>query len=110
MKELTLWPLSKLIEITKATCLKNNNFAKEDLSIYGFSIDSRTVCRGDLFVAIRGDRDGHDYVMDAFKSGAQAALVSKIPKGYNDKYILIGRSNESFSYRRVWNSRSLRNK
>ena len=89
MKELTLWQLSKLVEITKATCLKNNNFSKEDLSIYGFSIDSRTVCRGDLFVAIRGDRDGHDYVMDAFKSGAQVALVSKIPKGYNHKYTLI---------------------
>ena len=89
MKELTLWPLSKLIEITEATCLKNNNFSKEDLSIYGFSIDSRTVCRGDLFIAITGDRDGHDYVMDAFKAGAQAALVSKIPKGYHDKYTCL---------------------
>ena len=89
MNELALWPLSKLIEITKATCLNNKKFSKEELSIYGFSIDSRTVCRGDLFVAVRGDRDGHDYVMDAFKSGAQAALVSKIPEGYNDKYTLI---------------------
>ena len=73
MKELTLWPLSKLIEITKATCLTSNNFSKEDLSIYGFSIDSRTVCRGDLFVAIIGDRDGHDYVIDAFNRYFSAA-------------------------------------
>lgn len=42
----------------------------------GVSIDSRTVQRGELFVAIRGPRfDGHDYVAAAIERGAVAALV-----------------------------------
>ncbi len=42
----------------------------------GYSIDSRTVVPGDLFFAIRGPRfDGHDFVPDALKRGAIAAVV-----------------------------------
>ncbi|NJM40086.1 MAG: hypothetical protein HC853_04625 [Anaerolineae bacterium] len=41
-----------------------------------FSIDSREVARGELFVAFRGERtDGHKYVGHAFGRGAVAALV-----------------------------------
>ncbi len=44
----------------------------------GYSIDSRTVSRGDLFFAVRGDRlDGHDFVAAAFDRGAIAAVVSR---------------------------------
>jgi UDP-N-acetylmuramoyl-L-alanyl-D-glutamate--2,6-diaminopimelate ligase len=40
--------------------------------------DSREVQPGDLFVALRGQRtDGHDYVQEAFKRGAAAALVEE---------------------------------
>lgn len=43
----------------------------------GVSIDSRTLRKGDVFVAIRGDRlDGHDYVADALDKGAAAAIVA----------------------------------
>ena len=42
----------------------------------GYSIDSRTVQPGELFFAIRGPTlDGHDYVPDAFRRGAVAAVV-----------------------------------
>ena len=45
--------------------------------IAGFSIDSRSLSRGDLFVAIRGDRfDGHAFVADARARGACGVLVS----------------------------------
>lgn len=44
----------------------------------GYSIDTRTLKPGDLFFAIRGPRfDGHDFVSDAFKKGACAAVVSE---------------------------------
>jgi UDP-N-acetylmuramoyl-tripeptide--D-alanyl-D-alanine ligase len=44
----------------------------------GYSIDSRTVSRGDLFFAVRGERlDGHDYVDAAIERGAVAAVVSR---------------------------------
>jgi UDP-N-acetylmuramoyl-tripeptide--D-alanyl-D-alanine ligase len=41
-------------------------------------IDSRQAIPGALFVAIAGEHvDGHDYVADAFKRGAEYALVEK---------------------------------
>ena len=40
--------------------------------------DTRGLTRGDLFVALKGDRfDGHDFVSQALASGAAAALVSR---------------------------------
>ncbi len=47
----------------------------------GVSIDSRTLAPGDLFVALTADRDGHDFVAQALKQGAAAALVSRRPDG-----------------------------
>lgn len=47
-----------------------------DRVIDGFSIDSRTLQPGDLFIAIVADRDGHDFVPDAFRRGAAGAVVS----------------------------------
>jgi UDP-N-acetylmuramoyl-tripeptide--D-alanyl-D-alanine ligase len=42
----------------------------------GVSIDSRTVARDQLFVAIHGPRhDGHDFVVAALEAGAMAGLV-----------------------------------
>ena len=43
----------------------------------GISIDTRTLQPGDLFVALKDQRDGHDFVDAAFKAGASGALVSK---------------------------------
>ena len=45
-------------------------------AITGVSIDSRTVERGDLFIAIRGDRfDGHEFIEAASARGALGAVV-----------------------------------
>jgi len=44
----------------------------------GYSIDTRTLEAGDLFIAIRGERfDGHDFVAAAFERGAVAAVVAR---------------------------------
>ena len=44
----------------------------------GYSIDSRTIKPGELFFAVRGEKfDGHDFVQQAFESGAVAAVVAK---------------------------------
>ena len=51
-----------------------------DWSATGVSIDSRTVARGDLFVALVGPKfDGHDFIADALAKGAAAALASRAP-------------------------------
>ncbi len=42
----------------------------------GWSIDSRSLAPGDLFIALRGpNHDGHDHLPQAFERGAIAALV-----------------------------------
>jgi UDP-N-acetylmuramoyl-tripeptide--D-alanyl-D-alanine ligase len=47
--------------------------------ISGFSIDTRTLSPGDMFVAIRGDRfDGNAYVREAVGRGAIGAIVSDV--------------------------------
>ena len=47
----------------------------------GVSIDTRTILAGDLFVALKADRDGHDFVAMALEKGAAAALVTHRPDG-----------------------------
>jgi UDP-N-acetylmuramoyl-tripeptide--D-alanyl-D-alanine ligase len=48
----------------------------QELVAMGYSIDSRTLNPGDLFIALQGDRfDGHDYVAAALEKGAVAAIV-----------------------------------
>ena len=45
--------------------------------VTGISIDTRTLAPGDLFVALRDARDGHDFVADALAAGAAAAMVDR---------------------------------
>ncbi len=56
----------------------------------GVSIDSRSVAAGDLFVALVGPNfDGHDFVADALKRGAAAAIVAKRPPGLSESAPLL---------------------
>ncbi len=46
--------------------------------VTGWSVDSRTLQPDDLFFALRGpNHDGHDYVAEAFRKGAVAAVVDR---------------------------------
>jgi len=48
-----------------------------DGPLEGFSIDTRTIARGDLFFAIRGEHfDGHAFLSKAADAGAAGAVVS----------------------------------
>ncbi len=51
----------------------------EEWSADGISIDTRTLKRGEIFVALADARDGHDFVKSAFEKGAAAALVARAP-------------------------------
>ena len=50
--------------------------------ITGLSLDSRSVAAGDVFVALKDQRDGHGFATSAFANGAAAALVET---GYQRK-------------------------
>src|SRR5829696_5452307 len=47
----------------------------------GVSIDTRTLEPGDLFVALAGVRDGHEFVAPARARGASGALVARAVGG-----------------------------
>jgi UDP-N-acetylmuramoyl-tripeptide--D-alanyl-D-alanine ligase len=53
---------------------------RPDQRIDRWSIDTRSMAAGDLFVAIKGDRfDGHDFVAAALAAGAVGAVVTATP-------------------------------
>jgi len=59
------------------------------MEIKGVSIDSRTIKKGELFVAIKGARfDGHDFVPEVIKNGAWGALVER--SELETKYASLG--------------------
>ena len=66
-------PLWTAQEIARST----GGVAKGDFVIRGIDIDSRGLSEGDLFVALAGARDGHDFVDQAIANGAAGALVSR---------------------------------
>jgi UDP-N-acetylmuramoyl-tripeptide--D-alanyl-D-alanine ligase len=48
------------------------------VNVAGVSIDSRTLDKGQLFVAVKGPRfDGHDFLQGAIERGAPAAMVHR---------------------------------
>jgi UDP-N-acetylmuramoyl-tripeptide--D-alanyl-D-alanine ligase len=51
-------------------------FAGGDSRIAGYSIDSRSLNPGEIFFAVRAERDGHQFVKSAFEKGACAAVVA----------------------------------
>jgi len=47
-------------------------------TVAGVSIDSRTLAKGQLFVAVKGPKfDGHDFLAGALEKGAGAAMVHR---------------------------------
>lgn len=78
-----IWTSHEAIKATGGQC-------PGEWSAYGISIDSRTVKKGDLFIALTGDNgDGHAYVADALNKGAVAAVVSKDIGGMDPAKLLV---------------------
>ncbi|HLZ47138.1 MAG TPA: UDP-N-acetylmuramoyl-tripeptide--D-alanyl-D-alanine ligase [Candidatus Limnocylindria bacterium] len=48
------------------------------LTFTGGAFDSRLIEGGECFFALRDQRDGHDFVADAFRRGARAAVVERV--------------------------------
>jgi UDP-N-acetylmuramoyl-tripeptide--D-alanyl-D-alanine ligase len=65
-------PLWRIAEFVGAT-----GECDQEAVAMGYSIDSRTLTAGDLFIAIAGERfDGHEYVQAALEKGAVGAIVA----------------------------------
>ncbi|NRB18896.1 MAG: UDP-N-acetylmuramoyl-tripeptide--D-alanyl-D-alanine ligase [Rhodobacteraceae bacterium] len=79
---MSLWTMQEALAATGGR-------AQGNWSLDGISIDSRTLAPGDLFVALKAARDGHDFVAQALAAGAGAALVSHIPEGLDAEAPLL---------------------
>lgn len=84
--------------IEAMTVLGQKETPKTNPSFTGMSIDTRTLNRGNLFVALPGSRvNGHDYLSEAQEKGAAAAIVehlvpSTLPQiQVNDAVAAIGK-------------------
>jgi UDP-N-acetylmuramoyl-tripeptide--D-alanyl-D-alanine ligase len=57
--------------------------------ITGWSVDTRTISAGDLFIALRGpNHDGNAYVDQAFQKGASAAIANQ-PSSANRPVLIV---------------------
>ena len=84
MVEANLWTAYEAAAATGgALCARGGDdkgWPAEDWSAGGVSIDTRSLKPGDIFVALRDARDGHEFLQNAFESGAAAALVARAPE------------------------------
>lgn len=71
-----LWTGARLIEAMGA-----RSQGPVSAAVTGASIDTRTLEPGDAFFAIRGERDGHDFVAAALDKGAALAVVDEAHAG-----------------------------
>jgi len=77
-----------VVAITHGRCIQGRGGER----FSGISIDSRTVCAGALFIALRGERfDGHAFIEEACAKGASGVLAQAYTpsKAYRDRTIII---------------------
>lgn len=78
MPEHSARPLWSAAEVAAAT---GGVLQGDDRPITGLTYNSREIVPGDLFLALKGERDGHQFAGGAFASGAAAALVEHPVEG-----------------------------
>ena len=76
-----------LYEIAEVLSAKNDVTQFANVSLSNAEFDSRLVKSGDLFVPLKGARDGHDFIPTAFAQGAAATLSEHPVAG--GAYILV---------------------
>jgi len=84
-----------LHEIAKVVGAKNDVTAYDDVAINQIEFDSRKITAGDLFLPLKGARDGHDFIQTAFDNGALATFTEKeLPA--DQVHILVDDALEAF--------------
>lgn len=76
-----------LHEVAKVVGAKNTVSELDDIPLRQAEFDSRNIQVGDLFVPLKGARDGHDFIETAFANGAVATLSEREISGH--PYLLV---------------------
>ena len=63
-----------ILNITKGTLINKINL---NVNIGKFKINSKEINKGDCYIALIGNTDGHKYIKEAIKNGASLIIVSK---------------------------------
>ena len=74
-------------EVARLVGAKNDVSVYPDSSLVKAEFDSRLIAEGDLFIPLKGARDGHDFIETAFENGAAVTLSEKEVEGR--PYILV---------------------
>ncbi|HZW83860.1 MAG TPA: Mur ligase family protein, partial [Candidatus Deferrimicrobium sp.] len=88
--------LQQICEAAGGTLLSGN----PEQAITSFHFDTRQLAAGSLFVALTsGERDGHQFLEEAKKQGAVAALISNQDYQLDTKlgYILVNNTEKAFA-------------
>ncbi len=79
--------LARILTATGGTLIHGR---RKSSRFTGFSIDSRTLERGNVFVAIRGKNlDGHRFIVQAVRKGASLLVVSEKISGAADLPVIL---------------------
>ncbi|GFH42564.1 UDP-N-acetylmuramoyl-tripeptide--D-alanyl-D-alanine ligase [Lactococcus hodotermopsidis] len=82
-----------LHEIAKVVGAKNNLADLPDRTLNNIEFDSRLIKSGDIFLPLKGARDGHDFIATAFENGA---VVSLSEKTVAFPHILVDNTEQAF--------------
>ena len=90
--------LSETVEFSAsdAARLAGGELVGADVTVTGASFDTRTLTDGALFVAVEGERDGHDFLSDAVERGAALALVRRHIHSVNIPQVVVGDTVAAF--------------
>lgn len=70
-----------------------------DLTVTSMTDDSRTVSKGSLFVAVKGERvDGHDFVENAKQAGAAAVVAQRSVETGSLPYVRVSDSRKALGW------------
>ena len=83
-----------LHEVAKVVGAKNTISDFDDVPLRQIEFDSRKIEKGDLFLPLKGARDGHDFIETAFENGAVATFSEREVEGH--PYILVDDCLEAF--------------
>ena len=84
--------IGELLKVVRGTLLQGDR----NVEIKGVSIDSRTIKKGNLFIAVPGQRfDGHRFIWAALESGAKAVLINRPQKLRTSQPVVLVRDTIS---------------
>ncbi|HEX4862902.1 MAG TPA: UDP-N-acetylmuramoyl-tripeptide--D-alanyl-D-alanine ligase [Acidimicrobiales bacterium] len=93
------WTPGSVAEATGGKVVAAHGAGRTDVqpTLGGVVIDSRLVSGGELFVAIKAQRDGHGFVGDAVRGGALAVMVDdgKLSEGLTVPAVVVGDTGEA---------------